>query len=80
MGRRAGAEVAEDKLKLTGVKASSEFARMGDNRVYAVEDGVIRCSPPGRGLWNVRGSQNSSAGAKASTLPSYQTEETRSPE
>lgn len=37
--------MVEDRWRLRGVKAFSEFARMGDNREFAVEDGVIRCSP-----------------------------------
>lgn len=58
---------------------SQSWARFGnsnfrDNRQFAVKGGVIRCSPRGWGLWNVSGSQNSSACAKASTLPSYQTQ------
>lgn len=35
----------EDRWRLRGVKTLSGFARMGDNREFAVKGGVIRRSP-----------------------------------
>lgn len=39
--------MVEDRWRLRGVETLSGFARMGDNRVFAVKGGVIRCSLPG---------------------------------